>query len=117
MSARRKPPPPASASKSFSYQEQAEFNSACSLLSKVLLMTNRFSLDGRVALVTGASRGLGFAMAQALAEHGATVIVNARDEAALSEAARKLTADHLAFDVADPKQSRAALDTIVARHG
>ena len=80
-------------------------------------MTDRFSLDGRVALVTGASRGLGFAMAQALAEHGATVIVNARDETALAEAARKLNADHLAFDVADPKQGRTALDEIVARHG
>ncbi len=80
-------------------------------------MTNRFSLDGRVALVTGASRGLGFAMAQALAEHGATVIVNARDEIALVEAARKLSSDHLAFDVADPKQSTAALSEIIARHG
>ncbi len=80
-------------------------------------MTDRFSLDGRVALVTGASRGLGFAMAQALAEHGATVILNARDEAALAEAARKLNADHLAFDVADPKQCSAALGKIVAKHG
>jgi gluconate 5-dehydrogenase len=70
-----------------------------------------------VALVTGASRGLGFAMAQALAEHGATVIVNARDEAALAEAARKLNADHLAFDVADPKQASPALAKIVAKHG
>jgi gluconate 5-dehydrogenase len=80
-------------------------------------MTDRFSLDGRVALVTGASRGLGFAMAQALGEHGATVIVNARDEAALAEAARKLSADHLAFDVADPQQASAALAKIVAKHG
>ncbi|MGE3876507.1 MAG: SDR family oxidoreductase [Parvibaculaceae bacterium] len=80
-------------------------------------MTDRFSLDGRIALVTGASRGLGFAMAQALAEHGATVILNARDEAALAEAARKLNADHLAFDVADPKQCSAALGKIVAKHG
>jgi gluconate 5-dehydrogenase len=79
-------------------------------------MTDRFSLDGRVALVTGASRGLGFAMAQALAQHGATVVINARDEIALAEAARKLNADHLAFDVADPKQASAALAKIVATH-
>jgi gluconate 5-dehydrogenase len=80
-------------------------------------MTDRFSLKGRVALVTGASRGLGFAMAEALAEHGATVILNARDEAALAEAARRLKTDHLAFDVADPKQCSTALGQIVAKHG
>jgi gluconate 5-dehydrogenase len=79
-------------------------------------MTDRFSLDGRVALVTGASRGLGFAMAEALAEHGATVILNARDEKALAQAALKLKADHLAFDVADPKQCQDALARIVAKH-
>jgi len=79
-------------------------------------MTDRFSLAGRVALVTGASRGLGFAMAEALAEHGATVILNARDEKSLSDAARKLNADHVAFDVADPKQCRDALARIAAKH-
>jgi gluconate 5-dehydrogenase len=80
-------------------------------------MTDRFSLKGRVALVTGASRGLGFAMAEALAEHGATVILNARDEAALAEAARRLKTDHLAFDVADTKQCQDALARIVVKHG
>jgi gluconate 5-dehydrogenase len=79
-------------------------------------MTDRFSLDGRVALVTGASRGLGFAMAQALAEHGATIILNARDEKSLADAARKLNTDHLAFDVSDPKQCRDALSQIVTKH-
>ena len=34
-------------------------------------MPELFSLDGQVALITGSSRGLGFAMAEALAEHGA----------------------------------------------
>ena len=34
-------------------------------------MSDLFSLDGQVALVTGSSRGLGFAMAEALAAHGA----------------------------------------------
>ncbi len=42
-----------------------------------------FSLDGRVALVTGSSRGLGFAMAKALAENGALVVINGRDQAAV----------------------------------
>ena len=80
-------------------------------------MTDMFSLDGRVALVTGASRGLGFAMARALAESGAKVIVNARDPAALAEAAQKIGAEAMAFDVTDPAVSRASLEAIVARHG
>ncbi|MEI7598928.1 MAG: SDR family oxidoreductase [Aestuariivirga sp.] len=76
-----------------------------------------FSLKGRTALVTGASRGLGFAMAKALAENGATVIVNARSADDLKTAAAKIGAEPLAFDVTDPKASRAALEDIVARHG
>lgn len=78
---------------------------------------NPFSLEGRVALVTGASRGLGFAMAKALAENGASVIVNARNAQDLGEAAAKIGAEPLAFDVTDPRASRAALEGIVARHG
>jgi len=76
-----------------------------------------FSLTGRVALVTGASRGLGFAMAKALAENGATVIVNARNAVELKESAAKIGAEPLAFDVTDSKASRAELEGIVARHG
>jgi gluconate 5-dehydrogenase len=80
-------------------------------------LQDMFSLKGRVALVTGASRGLGSAMARALAENGAKVIVNARDPAALAEAARKIGAEAMAFDVTDPAVSRASLEAIVARHG
>ena len=80
-------------------------------------MTDRFSLKGRVALVTGASRGLGFAMAEALAEHGATVVLNARDENSLRDAAKKFGAEHQAFDVTDTRQCQDALAKIVADHG
>ena len=76
-----------------------------------------FSLDGRVALVTGASRGLGFAMAKALKDNGATVIINARNAAELSEAAAKIGAEAMAFDVTDAKVARASLEDIVTRHG
>lgn len=76
-----------------------------------------FSLEGRVALVTGASRGLGFAMAKALAGNGATVIVNARTQGELGAAAAKIGAEPLAFDVTDPMAARAALEGIAARHG
>jgi gluconate 5-dehydrogenase len=75
-----------------------------------------FSLTGRVALVTGASRGLGFALAKALAENGATVVVNARNADELTSAAAKIGAEPLAFDVTDAKAARAAMEGIVARH-
>jgi gluconate 5-dehydrogenase len=63
-----------------------------------------FSLAGRRALVTGSSRGIGFAIAAALAGAGADVILNARDKVALGEAAAKLAEGGarvraLAFDV------------------
>ncbi len=80
-------------------------------------MANMFSLEGRVALVTGASRGLGFAMAKALAENGAKVIVNARKKDELAAAAAKIGAEAMAFDVTDSKVARAALEDIAARHG
>lgn len=76
-----------------------------------------FSLKGRVALVTGASRGLGLAMARALANAGAHVVVNARDAVALAEAADQIGAEAMAFDVTDAKVARAALEDIAARHG
>ena len=50
----------------------------------------RFRLDGKTALVTGASRGLGRAMAQALAEAGADLIIVGRDPAALGQAQTEL---------------------------
>lgn len=76
-----------------------------------------FSLKGRVALVTGASRGLGLAMARALANAGAHVVVNARDAVALAEAADQIGAEAMAFDVTDAKVARSALEDVAARHG
>ncbi len=49
-----------------------------------------FKLDGRVALVTGGNRGLGFEMASALADAGASVALLSRDEGRTLDAAEKI---------------------------
>lgn len=66
-----------------------------------------FDLSGRRALVTGSSRGLGLAMARALAEAGAALVLNGRDSVALGAAAADLVETGaeiaaLAFDVTSP---------------
>lgn len=53
---------------------------------------DQFKLDGKVCIVTGASRGLGKAMALALAEAGADVVLAARTEAAIEETAAAICA-------------------------
>lgn len=85
-------------------------------------MTQIFSLQGRVALVTGASRGLGFAMAQGLAQAGALVVLNGRDAATLALRRADIEAaggqvEIAAFDVCDRLAADAAMDAILARHG
>lgn len=63
-----------------------------------------FDLTGKVALVTGSSQGIGFALAKGLAEAGAKIVLNGRNETKLSEAADSLkknfpSVSQLAFDV------------------
>ena len=67
---------------------------------------NLFSLSGQTALVTGSSQGIGFALAQGLADAGARLILNGRDRAKLDQAAEQLqqkgcTVLTSAFDVTD----------------
>lgn len=82
-----------------------------------------FKLDGKVALVTGGSRGIGRACCEALAEHGALVIVNyVKGEAQAREVADGIVAkggkaEILGFDVADMKATEAAIEDIAKRHG
>ncbi len=81
-----------------------------------------FDLSGRNALITGSSRGLGLAMARGLAEAGAKVILNGRNEDALQRAVKELTTAGLAaeassFDVTDSQQIARAVANIEKRVG
>lgn len=70
-----------------------------------------FDLTGRRALITGSSQGIGFALAQGLAEAGADVVLNGRDKAKLAAAAVRIPgAETLAFDATDHDAVRAAID-------
>lgn len=68
------------------------------------LVADVFSLQDRVAIVTGASRGIGYAIARAFIDRGARVIVTARTEGRLRDAARSLGINAIALpcDNADP---------------
>lgn len=78
-------------------------------------------LNGRVFLVTGGSRGLGLAAAEALVAEGAKVLLVARDEAALGQATATLGGhDHavgIACDVADPATAERVVAAAIGRFG
>ncbi len=79
-------------------------------------------LSGRVALVTGAARGIGFAIARGLARAGALTVLNGRDANALAAARTTIEGDGgrteaAVFDVADRDAVQAAIADLEARHG
>ena len=55
------------------------------------MLRNLFALNGKTAIVTGASYGLGVTFAEALAEAGANVVLSARSGAKLKDVARRIT--------------------------
>lgn len=81
------------------------------------MVVNSFRLDGRLALVTGSSGGIGFALARGLGQAGATLVLNGRDSAKLERAAGVLREEGLAvhtrgFDVTDAASVQAAVEDI-----
>jgi gluconate 5-dehydrogenase len=91
------------------------------------MTSNLFSLEGKIILVTCASRGLGRAMAAAMADAGGHVVLNGRDPTTLETAAAALRAgmgegargsvEIAPFDVTDEEAVKATIAGIVARHG
>jgi len=78
----------------------------------------RFSLSGRIALVTGATRGLGLEIARGMAAAGAVVGINGRDAARAREVAKGIPNPFPAsFDITDLCAAESAIDDLVARYG
>jgi len=76
-----------------------------------------FRLDGRVAVVTGGNRGLGFAFARALGEAGASVAIAARDAAKNEEAAASLGALAVELDVTEEASVEAMAERVTGELG
>jgi NAD(P)-dependent dehydrogenase (short-subunit alcohol dehydrogenase family) len=86
-------------------------------------LPSEFSLESRVALVTGGSRGLGLAIAAGLVRHGATVVLSARKEPELEVAAAGLesiragSATYVASHAGRPDEIESLVARVMERHG
>ena len=83
------------------------------------MLIEKFRADGKIALITGGTRGIGLGIARALAEAGATIIISARKEAGAVETLSKEghTVEFRPADMMDPDAPKALIDGIVADHG
>ncbi|MGW2047455.1 SDR family oxidoreductase [Streptomyces sp. NPDC001858] len=80
-------------------------------------MTSSYGLSGKAAVVTGGTRGIGRAVARALADAGAQVCVNARDADEVRRTAAELGGIGLAGDVADPGRPEALTELCLRTFG
>jgi len=83
-----------------------------------------FDLSGRVALLTGASKGMGLEMAKAMAQQGAQVVISARDQATLDMAAKSINsavgkdcATPIACNISHKDQLQSLVDRTRAKFG
>lgn len=76
-----------------------------------------FSVAGQVVLVSGASRGIGRALAEGFAQRGATVVITGREKATLEKTAKEIGGQALVCDVADSKAIDQLVATVYDRHG
>ncbi|OHV08410.1 glucose 1-dehydrogenase [Kushneria phosphatilytica] len=87
------------------------------------MASNPFDISGRLALVTGSSRGLGNALARGLAEQGAKVIIHGRSRDTVDAAARDIAnatgaeVSGVTFDVTDAEEVRSQLTALIEQHG
>jgi gluconate 5-dehydrogenase len=87
-----------------------------------MTVLNSFQLNGKLALITGSSAGIGFALARALGEAGAHVVINGRNAQKVSAAAQTLrdeglTVSESVFDVTDAQSVAAAVNAIESNIG
>lgn len=76
------------------------------------------NLAGKIALITGSSSGIGFAIAQALSAEGVTVVLNGRNKDRLSQAAKKIPGSSIfVADVRDPEACKILIRDVLLQYG